>query len=296
MKMKDLFYVLPHIRRVRNEDDEDIISNLDEVLSLGNCVLVSEPGSGKSRLLKEIILRCEGKNKNGLYIDLKRHFLNTIEETVLQFLNRPVNTNKLITNIELGRSRSYVKATNFKLLDSPSVVIVFDALDEVSFEKQIEFIEAIKDFHFQYSQVKIIISAREYCFKENENWLIDMDYCLLRINRFKEREVMEYLDHCGFSPDDQFKIIKEFSPGFELKTIDSVRILEMFVDLVYEYGLDEVLGKSKAWLIERFIYSKLELEEQVNRKNIRKEKYANILQSLALHMKVLQINEIKKED
>jgi len=80
--------------------------------------IVAEPGYGKTRLLKETVLRATDEGKKAIFVECKK----IIEETVEKFI---LNQTKKV---------SAVQTDTFELENEEDIIICFDALDEIKLE------------------------------------------------------------------------------------------------------------------------------------------------------------------
>ena len=86
-----------------------------DIFAKKSLFILSEPGYGKTRFLKEIVLRAPEQNKQGIFIDLKK-----VDRDIESF----------ITQV----SASFLKIKDFVLQNTDATIVCLDALDEIKYE------------------------------------------------------------------------------------------------------------------------------------------------------------------
>ncbi len=91
-------------------------------------MIVAEPGYGKTRLLKEIVLRSKAKNKQAFFVDAKKIKKISIKDSLKQC---KYLANLDISEEELQKKRRFKTAEN-DFVNNIDTIVCIDALDEVT--------------------------------------------------------------------------------------------------------------------------------------------------------------------
>ncbi|MBL7909900.1 MAG: hypothetical protein JNJ41_02450 [Bacteroidia bacterium] len=294
-------YILPsiEIKESLQKDDKSrsflyggvskFIQSFEELFTYNGLVIVGEPGNGKSRLLIEIANKAAENNRSAIFLDLKKLEGHSIEDKIIEHLSR--NEAKLSYK-PISDKAIYTPDFNLNTNDT-NIIVCLDALDEVNNDDFYDCVALIKKFKHDFSNIKIIISCRDYVYKKYENLLQSLKLQLLEIKPFTLGNINRYLIQSGFSEDEIRKVLEKFRRDYNYEVINSPRILEIFVQGKKE-GLDQLLNKNKAELLETFIYQKLKVEDKTARNN--NELTKRVLEKLALTMEIYQTNEISKDE
>ena len=296
----DKFYINPRIE-IEGEHAIDrllptvleSVESLKVVYSQQNVIVTSGPGNGKSRLLKEVTAQATHYRREAAFVDLKKvHNENSsIEEFIQKYQKRP---NKDVKTSD-GSINDFLKTTDFQLEDTNNCIVCLDALDEVKSEGQESIIGKIIDFHHDHPQVKIIISSRDYIYDRFTDSFGELRPTVIKVFPFQRKEVTEFLNQSGFTANQIEQVLLRFGPSYSIHVIDSPRILEIFVELTKKESLEKTLQMTKADLLDRFIYKKLEKEDKKFNKN-KRDAIKRTLERLALVMHIYQTREIKKDE
>lgn len=258
-------------------------------------IVVSRPGIGKSRMLKELVLRANSQNKKGIYINLKHVEEKNYEEVVKAALKN--GPKQPYTNKEISKVFDHLFTEQFELSNSPDIIICLDALDEVPHYSIESHILKLIDFKRDYQHVRIVLSCRDYIYARYENYLLPLNPSYFSIQPFNTFLIHDYLNQCEFKGGEIQKIIDRFGSRFyfEARVIDSPRILEIFVAIKESEGLESALTKSRSELIEHFIQNLLLEEDKKYSKN-EKELKRRLLDILALNMQIYLADIITKDE
>lgn len=297
------FYFMPQLEIISSIDDGKIyspgkdkeknyISDLTELYSHNLLIVLAEPGNGKSRLLKEIVLQAEQNDHRGLFLDLKKCSNKTISDKLQDVLKLKTVTPK--TNDEINTTKEYFFTKDFTTNTNPAIICL-DALDEVKSEDIYDYIDRIKIFCADNPLYKVVVSCRDYIYKNYETTFKDINPTLLEVKPFNEYMVKQYLLQHKINEEDALQVIDHFFREYKLEVINSPRILELFTKIAEKEGVDKTLKKNKAELLELFIYGKLDIEEKKINSD-KKELIKRVLEKLALVMEIYQSNQIKKDD
>ena len=287
-------YILPRIKHSErfeklNENsilstDVNYIGNLESILSLHRTCVVAEPGYGKTRLLFEIYELCIKQGKKCAIIDLKK-----VDRRLEEFLqNENILKSKISFEVE-GLSKS----DNFKLNNSEDVIICLDALDEVKNSRFNEMVNWILEFSRCYGNIRLIVSCRTTFIVSKHILFENAAFHFLSIEKFSEKEVKQYFKQNNIDDEVVSKILRLLHSDNDM-CIKVPRYLTMTVELVLNDKID-IANLTKSDLFEKFIYKKLEKEDETlgqEQRDITKR----LLEQLALVMGIYQNNSITKDE
>ena len=248
------FYIQQQLKLIKNiekykpSSTEELYATyltVKDLFQQDNTIIAGGPGNGKSRLLKEVVLNANASNKKALFIDLKK-VRGSVHEYVEKYIKRKLVLD-IRTNQDINRKiKDFHKSENFELSNDSSILVCFDALDEVKQEEQGAIIEKVKDFHYEYPEIKIFISCRDYIFSKFKGDFLELNPTLLEVLPFQAKEVEDFLRQNGFSASHITQIISRFGSRYSIQVINSPRVLEIFVDIAKSEGLDTALSMNKA--------------------------------------------------
>jgi hypothetical protein len=118
--------------------------SFDDFFKMKRLLVIAEPGNGKTRLLKEIIVEAFKKKKQGIFIDLKR-----VDKNLESFIKEPKRIFESITPERSGeelKAMTLLKTEGFALENSEETMICLDALDEVTQQYFSNVVDWIKEF------------------------------------------------------------------------------------------------------------------------------------------------------
>ena len=136
-----------------------------DIFAKKSLFILSEPGYGKTRFLKEIVLRAPEQNKQGIFIDLKK-----VDRDIESF----------ITQV----SASFLKIKDFVLQNTDATIVCLDALDEIKYEDFSRFVDRIKEFSNKYKNVHLFVSCRIHHFNKDKGAFVDTSFNFIEIIRF----------------------------------------------------------------------------------------------------------------
>lgn len=305
---KDI-YVFPTLRKFDNfeslmktEIDDPIFSFLEDKVEMENlydskyCFVLGEPGYGKSRLLKEVVLRSVNHNKKAFYIDLKKLKGNFHNE-----INSYIEEATEIKETEIGDidELRLLKTPSFKLTNSVSTVICFDGLDEVTQGEEFSnIVDNIKIFTNKFNKCTIFVSCRTHQYQKYHNLFDDTKISYIRVEPFSHKQVFDYLNNYGISDDDKDRLLHNISFQNRNLVIQVPRYLMMLGKLFKQKDIDYVIDLNISQLFEKFIYMKL--KEEGKKEYIsgvsKTELIMRVLEKLALIMEIYQTNIISKDE
>jgi len=299
------FFIPPSIERSSDIDTGDnssifgrrerkFISDFIQITEFEFSVIISKPGFGKSRLLKEIVLRSAQLNKEALYINLKRISDQSYEENIKSILLGDPKCP--FSNSEINSIYDSLFTESFHLENNSEIIICFDALDEVPQQLIENHIVRLFQFKKAYPQVKIVLSCRDYIFTRYQNYFAPYNPTYLSIQPFNIVLIGKYLQKCDFKKEEIETITERFSQGFfQVGVIDSPRVLEAFVEIKEKEGLESVISKSRSELLEHFINNLLLVEDTKYNKN-EKELKRRLLDILSLTIQIYQKQVLTKDE
>ena len=264
--------------------------SFDELFSRKRVFIVTEPGHGKTRLLKEAIVKGAQLGKQGIFIDLKK-----IDGDLKSFI---LKKNDIVDEIDKKltlQTSNLFKTKGFTLKNTDKVIVCLDALDEIKQENFSRVVDSIKEFSRRYNNIFIFVSCRYHHFNRFQELFMEFDFDYMRIDPFSREQVSIYFENAGISKVNIEKITRTLEFKNRKLVIQTPRYLEMMVAWIKEKGLEDLRTFTKAEIFEWFIYRKLELEgKKLNFQ--KKEIIKRVLEKIALLMEMYQTNILKKEE
>lgn len=295
-------YIYPNLKHYKNIDDLVSSPNNDffpersfgfnNLLNLERFFVVGEPGFGKTRLLKELVISSAEKGIEGIFIDLKRL---RKDESIEQYIDS--SNIEIYSNISSISEIKNFKSDSFRLQNSNNVLICFDALDEVSNENFSSVVFQISEFIEKFSKVKIAISCRSNYINRWRDLLLDFGIEYTKIINFDYEQIAAYLNDHGISKEYLDKIADNVKFRERGLIIQTPRYLEILANMTESINLDDLLEMSRGELLEKIIYHKLDIEtKKGDKKSNKNEVIRMVLEKLALIMEIRQSNTISKEE
>jgi len=298
-------YVKPTIRFYDRFDDLDSEqktyayllhkTDWDDIFSKKRIVLLAEPGYGKTRMLKEIVLESSQHHKEAMFVDLKMVF-GIVEDYIKKYADSCKSVELLHSEEEIIKCQP-IKSNNFTLTNSENIILCFDALDEVQIgEKFAKLINDLKDFTKKYDQCVIIISCRTHHYKRYKSILAGTAFNFCKIFDFQNEQIESFLgqQQPPIKQSDIEKVMENVSLANYRNILGTPRYLFMFAQLLKETGIEEISRLNRTDLFESFIYGKL--KEETEGLGIDKAIVKRVLEKLALIMEIYQSNTLTKEE
>jgi len=270
-------------------------TNWDDIFLKNRVVLLAEPGYGKTRMLKEIVLESSQHHKEAIFVDLKM-VSGIVEDYIKEYSDSCKSVELLNSEEEIIKCQT-IKSNHFTLTNSENIIICFDALDEVQIgEKFAKLINDLKDFTKKYDQCAIIISCRTHHYRRYKSILAGTAYIFCKIFDFQFEQIESFLkkQQPPISSPDIEKVMENISLANCQNILGTPRYLFMFANLLKEKGVDEVLRLNRTDLFDSFIYEKLERE--AGETKIDNAIVKRVLEKLALIMEIYQSNTLSKEE
>jgi len=300
-------YILPELRLLQGPMNDSsgvngvigrersmIITKVEELYAFDVSIIISEPGNGKSRLLKEIILKA-GQNKYaGIYIDLKKIKWESIEESIKRFIKMPAI--RAYTNKDINSAVDYLHSDGFTVnhLNELSIICL-DAFDEVKKDDQLDLINKIKEFKITYPNTHIVVSCRDHIYRKVESSFTGLSPKVIEVCQFTRAKVIQYLEASDFDEREVGQVIDHFFRDSEMDVIHCPRILEIFVSIKEREGLESAMRKGNAELLDTFIYENLGVEDAKYNRDQR-DIVKRVLETLALTMEIYQSKIITRDE
>lgn len=283
---KDLWYF-------EKEKGNIVDITLEDLLNSNNkrYIVVAEPGYGKTRLLKEIIIQSE-KNNQAFFIDAKKIKHSSIEKS-LESCKKIELSN--ISEEELQKLTAF-KNTNDNFLNEGMTIICIDALDEVAVSDLYELLERIEEFIDNNKDIKIVLSCRTHHLKKVSFNFDSLDFKFIALEPFNRNQIEKFLENNLGEIIDIDLLYKKSKLSNLFDFISMPRYLYYFSELLKEGTLEEVSNLSRAKMFEHFIYRKLDKELHENTPQSQIDILKRVLEKLALIMKIDGVSEITKDE
>lgn len=302
-------YIFPNIKKIKSKEllnknddeysilyddhyDENIINGFEDILRFNKVFVVSEPGYGKTKFAHEIFIDANKKNKKVFILDLKKF---DVDEPLDVFLNDNIVKAKNYNSEFKDYDYRMAKSKNFKLDNDKDTLIILDSLDEVDKSKFNKVIEYILDFSEMkvYKNIKIIVTCRTIHILNKIEYFENVNYDLLKLDKFSDEQVEEFLKMSNFQKEDIIKLKKELYVD-DGACIKVPRYLTLLV-VLKEEGVLDFDDLSKSNIFQKFIDYKLNIETDITNDND-KEIVKRLLEQLALVMEIYQKNQITMDE
>lgn len=270
-------------------DNEKIELDFNDLFNNKYSMIVAEPGYGKTRLLKELVLRAQQNNKNVYFIDAKK-----IKDSIVDSLENC----KLIDNAineETLQKQSFISNIETTLLDDKTIICL-DALDELPFSNLHNFFEKLESFINETSEVHIVLSCRIHHIKKIEYDISKMPFEYITLDNFLHEDIIDYLRFNGVSQQNVKEIEQKSQLSNLWKYLSIPRYLYYFQDIIKNKSIDEIISLSRNEIFEEFIYRKINKERDGKYPESEVHIIKRVLEELALVMKIYQVSQISKDD
>ncbi|MGK7886534.1 MAG: NACHT domain-containing protein [Crocosphaera sp.] len=177
---------------IRKQDDsEEKIDAYQAILEYPKLVIIGDPGSGKSLLMKWISVKYAENELNlpgKVVVLLDLHRLNNLSLSIEEQL------------VEELKRRSFPKANKFiqQALNNGQLILLFDGLDEVNGANRPQVVKSIKDFLDTYEQCQWVITCRTRAYQSEFDTLSDRT---LEVLEFSDQEVQQFLQSWKMPPE-----------------------------------------------------------------------------------------------
>lgn len=286
--LQELLQSSPNESRYWFLPDSQMFS-FDQFYTLSKGFILGEPGYGKTRLFKEILLKACENNKEAIFIDLKT-VDSDIETFIFQKSLQAKETKDISSEKDLNNS-NFLRTNNFTLKNDESITVCLDALDEVKKEKFSSVIEWIKKFSEQYNNVSVLISCRRHHFTKYQDLFSHSGFKYIQLWMFSQQQTSDYLTKKGMVPSDIEAITNNLEFGSRQLIIQVPRYLSMLTEIFQKKGLEYLKNLNRADLFEYFIYEKIGMDDKTNLQLIKR-----VLEKMALTMEMYQTNTLSKDE
>lgn len=270
-------------------DESKTSPSFNDIYSFKYLMIIAEPGYGKTRLFKELVLKADQNNSKVFFIDSKQ-IKNSIVESInkCKIVEQDISEEKLQKKIYFSNTQDYTLTEN--------TIICLDALDEIPFSKLYSFFEEVEEFISDYPKTKVFLSCRTHHLKKVEYDLTNISFAYITLDSFYERQIVKYLENIGLCKT-KIDEIKEKSHLTNLNSYLSIpRYLYYFSEITKNKSIKEVMSLSRTEIFEEFIYRKINKERDVQYPESENHSIKRVLEELALVMKLFQVSQISKDD
>jgi hypothetical protein len=277
--------------------------DLSSFLDKNRVFIMGEPGYGKSRLLKELLLKYENQNWQIGFIDLK-----DIDSDIFKFIKEGLAESNSLTKLFQSDQVSYF-SQNFQLANN-NAALFLDALDEIQSDIIPQILSQIYELINQFPNLHVVVSCRTHHAIRYKKKLIAFDFEYARITAFSIHQLIKYLQlNCDpFKGSDYKEILTQLERFIDLSSrnrgLDTLfvpRYLEVFTSLVNDLGLENIEGINRQTLFGTLIKRRLMVES--SRKEGYRENYnrkipyiIQCFERIALIMEIQRVNKISKDD
>jgi len=289
---KDVFVELSLIENFNDPEltaESEADTYLDEKLNLssvvGDCgtgtVVLGEPGSGKSTLISEIVLRhCEGK----LPIILKSKHLNQDSVFVPKF-----KLLQCICNALNEYGMDVDAADTKKIINVADIVLLIDGLDEIPKEFRNSFVSEVCVFKNSHANTKIIITSRPSGYTKGSA----KNFQHTKILRFTNSNIDQFILR-WFEESIGVRFRQYLYSDRELLDLAANPLILTMMVIVFEHGHENRIPKTTTELYSKFIHIMLsywDKEKGIKRNNYAKNVKVCALGALAYFQKKDDINQ-----
>lgn len=267
-------------------DNTIIHPELSQLYDYPYCIVIAEPGYGKTRLLKEVVLRASKHNKKAFFIDSKK-----VGDDIVSAIKK---CKSIESNID---ENSLQKQSAFSNTDEHSIdentIICLDALDELPFSKLFGFLEMVEMFIQENPNVQLFLSCRIHHIQKIDFDLQTLPFEYIELSKFGHYQISTYLEN-------NLKNYKEIDQKIQdhgLNEFLSIpRYLYYFVELIRDKNVDSVLKLTRIELFENFIYRKLDKERGGTIPHSQYDVIKRVLEKIAFLMKMYQVSQLSKDE
>lgn len=270
-------------------DKEKSTPSFTEVYNSKYLMIVAEPGYGKTRLFKELVLQANENNSKVFFIDAKQ-IKSSIEESIqkCKIIEANISEEKLQKKIYFCNQEDYT-------LDDKTIICL-DALDELPFSNLYSFFEQVEEFIVDNPSVKVFLSCRTHHLKKIEYDLSNIQFEYISLDKFYGKQVLDYLESRNINKKTINEIEKKSKLGNLFEFLEVPRYLYYFSELIQDKNINEIINLSRVEMFEHFIYRKIDKERDKKYPESENHTIKRVLEELALVMKIFQVSQISKDD
>lgn len=270
-------------------DERKTEPDFDELYNSKYLMLVAEPGYGKTRLFKELVLRANRNDVKVFFIDAKQ-IKNSIKDNIekCKVIESNISEEKLQKKIYFSNREDYT-------LDDKTIICL-DALDELPFSNLYSFFEQVEEFITANLNVKVFLSCRIHHLNKIEYDLSNIPFEFITLDKFYGKQVFDYLKNRDINKETIEKIKEKTKLGNLFDFLSIPRFLYYFSELIQNKNIEEVINLSRSEIFEDFIYRKIDKERDRKYPESENHTIKRVLEELALVMKIFQVSQISKDD
>jgi len=273
---------------LRYIDNKITKPTFEELYNLKYLMVIAEPGYGKTRLLKEIVLKADEQNKKAFFIDSK-----IIKNNIIDSIQNCQKISSDISEEDLQKESLFSNTLDSSLEEN--TIICLDALDEFPFDKLYDFLGKIQKFIEKYKNIQLFVSCRTHHIKKVDFNLSQLPFEYITLEAFHRNQITEYLSS-KFNKTI-LEQIEQKSNQTELFNFLSIpRYLYYFSELIKDKGIEDMTKLTRAEMFENFIYRKLNKEKGRGVTNSQYDIIKRVLEKIAIVMKINQVSQISKDE
>ncbi|MEV9547054.1 NACHT domain-containing protein [Aliarcobacter butzleri] len=270
-------------------DKKRIELGFEELYNYKYLMFVAEPGYGKTRLFKELVLRSNENNLKVFFIDAKQ-----IKNSIIESIQKCKIIEENISEEKLQKKIYFCNQEDYTLDDK--TIICLDALDELLFTNLYSFFEQVEEFIIDNPNVKVFLSCRTHHLKKIEYDFSNISFEFITLGEFYEKQVFDYLKNKGIDKEIIEKIKEKTKLGNLFDFLSIPRFLYYFSELIQNKNIEEVINLSRSEIFEDFIYRKIDKERDKKYPKSENHTIKRVLEELALVMKIFQVSQISRDD
>lgn len=271
-------------------DEKKTHPTFSEIYDCKYLMIVAEPGYGKTRLLKQLVLQGTENSKKIFFVDSKK-----VQSSILESIQQCKIVDLNISEEQLQKKAFLCNIEDYTLDENS--IICLDALDELPFSNLHNFFKQVEEFISEYPDVKIFLSCRTHHLKKIEYDLSNISFEYITLDSFYWNQIIDYLKSSVLDKstikqiEDKSKLTNLF--GF----LSIPRYLYYFSELIKDKSIDEIIKLSRVEMFEYFIYRKIDKErDRATYSESENHTIKRVLEELALVMKIYQVSQISKDE
>lgn len=285
---------IQHFQQFNNTDDNFtkyydktiIHPEFSQLYDYSYCFVIAEPGYGKTRLLKEVVLQASKYNKKAFFIDSKK-----VGDDIASAIKKCKSIDLNIGESTLQKQSSFSNTNEYEL--DENTIICLDALDELPFSKLFGFLEMVEMFTQENPNVQLFLSCRIHHIQKIDFDLQTLPFEYIELSKFGHYQISAYLENNL----KEYKAIDQKIQDHGLNEFLSIpRYLYYFVELIQDKPVDSVLKLTRIELFENFIYRKLDKERGGSIPHSQYDVIKRVLEKIAFLMKMYQVSQLSKDE
>lgn len=270
-------------------DEQKTKPDFVELYNSKYLIVVAEPGYGKTRLFKELVLQANENSFKVFFIDAKQ-----IKNSIIESINKCKIIEKNISEEKLQKKIYFCNQEEYTL--DNRTIICLDALDELPFSNLYSFLEQVEEFILNNPVVKVFLSCRTHHLNKIEYDLSNISFEYISLDKFYGKQVFDYLESRNIDKKTINEIEKKSKLGNLFEFLEVPRYLYYFSELIKDKNINEIINLSRVEIFEHFIYRKIDKERDKKYPESENHTIKRVLEELALVMKIFQVSLISKDD